>query len=381
MLQRGFVQEYIPKLQGAMIAYLLECPEQEIRKIEKEQFDRICKNLDTLLQRVYTVYERYKIMENFQLSMNAIVFKSQYLQRRIQGIKALNDICKNVKFGFTRVIDQDLLADWLERNNILKNLFGPHKHQQILQRSGPIVKFLYEKAKLKNPEDLNMILEYTKDEQLRPDVYKVLSEISFPLKSPALDYFAQKIATLGPSEICEEALDVIYEPTRYASNNAEEIVKLANVLFGIAFRKDYPVAISEKALNKYAEMVTVLEFDPDKKNILKHCLEDKIMKNENSVIALKLLRKIINQFFINDIPGTNNTRAIIIKWLIEENNFFEEFFAVIINSYLIFLRILKFTMKMQREILHPLVKDIVTQIALMRELNFFSIFWKMQVNR
>ena len=327
MLHRKFAQDYIPKLQQAMINYLLTCPEQEIRKIEKEQFDRICKNLDTLLQRVYTVHERYKIIENFQLNMNAIVLKSQYLQRRIQGIKAINDICKNVKFGFSRVINQDLLADWLEKNNILNDLFGPHKHQQILQRSGPVVKFLNEKIKLKNPNDLDLIWEYTKDEQLRPDVFKILSEISFPLKSQELDYFVQKIALLGPTELCEEALDVIYEPTRYETNNMEQIIKLANVLFGIAFRKDVSLAICEKALNKYAEIVSVLDFDPDKKNILKNCLEEKLIKNENSIMALKLIKKIISQF---DISGISNTKETIINWLILDNNFLEEFFAVII---------------------------------------------------
>ena len=274
---RKFAQKYIPQLQEAIISYFTTAPDVEIRKVQKERLDKTIKNLENLLRRVYTVFDRHQIVELFELNIYTSFLKSNYLQRRIEGLKGLIDICRDVQKYCSHAITHDMLTEWLVKQNILEELCGSRKHQQIVQRSAPILSFMYE-AKLLTEKELETIWQYTKDDQLRQDMLKVITEIGFPLQSNELEFFASKIITMEPSEICEEALDIIYEPAKFPGKTVEQLLKYAKLLEEIAFKKTYPIAISEKSLTKYAEVISSLEFDPHKKQILHECVENKLKK-------------------------------------------------------------------------------------------------------
>ena len=260
-----------------MVNYLQNAPDVDIRKVQKERFDKILKNLEALLRRTYTVVERCKIMEHFELNMCTVLLKSNYLQRRIDGLKGINDICKNVSKSVSRTITPVFLSDWLIKHNIVDELLGSRKHLQILQRSSQILSFIYERHLL-DAKILESIWANTKDEQFAQDTLKMIREIGFPLCSPELEFFASRIATMGESEISEEALDVIYEAYRNPEKTVEQLIKYSDMLAQIAFRTDYPLSICEKALNKYAEMISTLAYDPYKKGILLKCVNDMLAK-------------------------------------------------------------------------------------------------------
>lgn len=268
---RRFAQDYIPQLQEAIISYFKACPDVEIRKVQKERFDKTCSNLENLLRRTYTLDETHSIVEHFELNMYTILLKSNYLQRRIEGLKGINDTCKIVKNSSSRSISEEELVDWLIKQNVLDFILGANIHQQIVQRSAPVLSLMFEKKLLK-VKDLDKIWESTKDEQLRPDILKVISEINLPLQSAELEYLGTKVISMAPNEICEEALDVIYEPTRCPVKTTEQLLKYAELMASIAFKKTYPLPISEKALGKYADMISTLEFEPHKMKILQHCV-------------------------------------------------------------------------------------------------------------
>ncbi len=271
MFHRGFAQRYFPRLQAAIVGYFESVPDVEVRKIQKELFDAVSKDLENVLRRVYTVLERHSIQEHFDLSMNTRLLKSGYLQRRIQGLKGVNDVCKSVKMGVTRSISPEFLADWFTSHSVLEELFGPRRHQQLLQRSGTVLKFLYENRLLQQ-KDLEAMWEYSKDEQTRQDLFKVVCEVGFPLHSSELEFFATRIEASKPDELSEEALDVIYEPSRYPHKTVEQLLKFAVVMCKVAFRDDIPPLLAEKALTKYAEMISSLDFTPHKKAVLEHCI-------------------------------------------------------------------------------------------------------------
>ncbi len=260
-----------------MINYFENAPDVEVRKIQKERFDKTLRNLENLLRRMYSVIERCKIMGRFELSMCTILLKSNYLQRRIDGLKELNDIVKFVMKGVTRALTPEGLSDWLAKHDIIDELLGPKKHLQTFQRSAQILCFMYER-KLLDQKMMEALWNNTKDEQFAPDTFKVIKEIGLPISSPELAFFAGKIVAMPSSELCEEALDILYEPCRTVDKTAEQLTKYADMLAAIAFRADCPVATAEKALNKYADMVSALPFDPNKKTILAWCVNEMLKK-------------------------------------------------------------------------------------------------------
>lgn len=276
-LHRKFAKQYLLLLNEAIISYFKEAPDVEIRKIQKDKFDKTCKNLGEIPKRFYTYYATMDVVEHFQLFMCSKFLKSNYLQRRIEGIKTLNDTCKNAQKAELFTITAGELAEFLIKNNILDFILGTQVHQQIVQRSGPVLNFLYEKKQLKL-KDIETLLALTKDEQLRADIFKVICEIGLPAESPDLEFIASKIATMNPLDICEEALDVFNEAKKNVNKATEQLLKYAGLLASIAFNNSFPVAISEKALVRYSEMISTLDFDPHKKKVIQQCLNLMIEK-------------------------------------------------------------------------------------------------------
>eukprot|EP00826_Nyctotherus_ovalis_P007306 TRINITY_DN11811_c0_g1_i3.p1 TRINITY_DN11811_c0_g1~~TRINITY_DN11811_c0_g1_i3.p1 ORF type:complete len:175 (-),score=40.22 TRINITY_DN11811_c0_g1_i3:13-537(-) len=144
------------------------------------------------------------------------------------------------------------------KEKIAEELVGPKKHQQILQRSSALLQFIYSNLGF-DERTLEELWEFTKDELLRKDLFKILCEIAFPLHSPELKFFAGKIITMDPSEITEEALNVIFEPYKSPNHTNEQLLKYADMMAEMAFSGRYSLEISESALQKYAGMVSSLD--------------------------------------------------------------------------------------------------------------------------
>jgi hypothetical protein len=290
-LHKNFVKQYLPHLHDAIMTYFKEAPDVEIRKIQKEKYDKTIKHLGNISRRVYTYWNSFNSLDHFDLSMSTKFLKSNYLQRRIEGIKTLNDVCKNTQKPQLFKITTDELAEYLIKNNILDCILGTQVHQQIVQRSGPVLNFLYERKQLKL-KDIETLLALTKDEQLRADVFKVICEIGLPAESPDLEYIASKIATMNPTDICEEALDVFNEAKKNVNKATDQLLKYAEIMSSIAFNKNFPPGISEKALVRYSEMISTLDFDPHKKKVIQQCLNLMIEK----VRLLLYMNRMIIQF-------------------------------------------------------------------------------------
>jgi ubiquitin carboxyl-terminal hydrolase 34 len=276
-LHRRFAVRYIPELQEAVIKYFESTPDTEVRKIQKDQLERIMKNLYNLLKRVYPIKEKYRITEHFSLSISTIMLKSNYLQVRIDGLKNLNGIIKDVERSLSHTITAKDLAEWLEKQEILEEVLGPKKHPQILQRSNYLISFLHGQHLL-DDKALEKIWALTSDESFQQEVFKVLQEISFAPDSSEFAFFAHKISEMSPLALNEKALDVICDGKKIAEKLPELLLKYADILAKIAFEDGYPIAISEKALNKYVIMLTDLPFDPFKCDVLKKCIYEMLEK-------------------------------------------------------------------------------------------------------
>ena len=120
--------------------------------------------------------------------------------------------------------------------------------------------------------------ECIQDEQLRPDILKVIIEVNFPVNSPELEFFLAKIKEMSPSIMCEEVIDIVCNTKKQTENFPNEIFNYSEILSKIIIRQDYSLNIREKALTSYAEMLNELPFEPYKKNILDKCVHEMLTK-------------------------------------------------------------------------------------------------------
>eukprot|EP00831_Metopus_contortus_P064478 TRINITY_DN57707_c0_g1_i3.p1 TRINITY_DN57707_c0_g1~~TRINITY_DN57707_c0_g1_i3.p1 ORF type:complete len:161 (-),score=45.24 TRINITY_DN57707_c0_g1_i3:99-581(-) len=139
--------------------------------------------------------------------MYVMMIKTGYLQRRIDGLKGINEIIKSSNKGILRYYSSQNIVDIILKEKILEEIFGDKKHQQLVQRSSEILNLLFE-MKLLSHEILDRVWELTKENQIRVDVINALIETSLPFQSEELEYLVKKVVSMDPTEICDEALDL-----------------------------------------------------------------------------------------------------------------------------------------------------------------------------
>ena len=82
-------------------------------------------------------------MERLNLDITLMCLKSNFLERRIHGIKSLAESLKGLKYARGSKVTGEYMLEWINNNKILELIFNQKNyHVQIIQRSKEILKFL-----------------------------------------------------------------------------------------------------------------------------------------------------------------------------------------------------------------------------------------------
>lgn len=132
-LHKGFAEDYVPKLRDAVSSCILNAPAQSLRDIRKERIDGIIRALDCLMKRVYKKEDREKKINVLKLDFALLCIKSPFLERRIQGIKEISGVIKDVRVFGSKSFSQEFLVDWVRSNNVFEFIFSiKHCHIQLV---------------------------------------------------------------------------------------------------------------------------------------------------------------------------------------------------------------------------------------------------------
>lgn len=99
---KAVIAEYAPKLIAASTRRLLSAPGRALRDVRREHIEAIVKAVESLSRRVVEKAEREKQMEILKLEVALLCLNSSYMERRIQGIRDLNQIIKNNRISSSR---------------------------------------------------------------------------------------------------------------------------------------------------------------------------------------------------------------------------------------------------------------------------------------
>eukprot|EP01083_Nonionella_stella_P096239 270468_1 len=128
-LSRTFSDEFISALQMETFAMFLRLSDAELRNLTKKQLDDATGCIERLLKRIMTGSDVSEKIEEFMLSMALKRVKSANIERRLNGLAYLGDVCLAVRRGNTWLEADDLLS-WIRDNLLLEFLFGPNSHPQ-----------------------------------------------------------------------------------------------------------------------------------------------------------------------------------------------------------------------------------------------------------
>lgn len=183
--------------------------DKALRDVRKEQVDGIIKSIDNISKRFMSKQERTEMSEILRLQLCKRSIGSNFLDRRIQGMKDLNSVLKsNTGYGASKTFSTEYLLDWLVKNDVF-NLIWDHKktHNQLVQRSDEIFKFLLKEDKLSD-ELLNMFWSLTKTE-MQSDVIKIINDCSYYLKAPQITFFIDEITSQQTDKLSNAEFDLL----------------------------------------------------------------------------------------------------------------------------------------------------------------------------
>ena len=125
---KDFIQEYAPKFVEVCMKRLRDAPEKSLRDVRREKIEGIIKSIDNFQRRLISKDEREKMTEILKLEVSMMCLKSSYLERRIQGIRDLNQIIKNLRmFNNNKNFTPQFLIDWMFNNGVFNILFDTKK--------------------------------------------------------------------------------------------------------------------------------------------------------------------------------------------------------------------------------------------------------------
>jgi len=117
------------------IKALRDAPEKSLRDVRREKIESIIKSIDCFQRRLISREEREKQTEVLKLEISLVCLKSSYLERRIQGIRDLNQIIKNLRMfsSNNKAFTAHFLITWMQENGVFNILFDPKRtHLQIV---------------------------------------------------------------------------------------------------------------------------------------------------------------------------------------------------------------------------------------------------------
>jgi hypothetical protein len=103
-----------------------------------------------------------------------------------------------------------------------------------VQRSPDLVKLFITDDKL-FPEELELIWNATNlGEAIKNEIYKVIKEISSPMKYDQTEFIVDKIDKIPDSKVVAEELDVLFVMGKFTKGTARYSIKICELLWKIA---------------------------------------------------------------------------------------------------------------------------------------------------
>lgn len=107
---------------------LLVTSDQALRDVRKEQVDGIIRSVESISRRFMKKEAREKQTEVLRLELCNKSLISNYLERRIQGIRDLSQLIKsNSLYSSSNTFTTDFLIEWMSKNDVFSTIWDHRK--------------------------------------------------------------------------------------------------------------------------------------------------------------------------------------------------------------------------------------------------------------
>eukprot|EP00124_Ichthyophonus_hoferi_P001426 Ihof_evm2s74 gene=Ihof_evmTU2s74 len=319
-LTEYYAENFIIPFYNAVVNHMLTASTDELKTIPNMLISTILSMLQGLVQRV-DPSRAMQIHDRFHLEMAYHNLLSSNLEKRIAGIVEIKEACTSAQTNSNYIefyrgipphrpnentlgwpwLDEPHMAQWLSDKEILRHIFGPNMHAEILRRSHDIVKFaaLYHTL---TKDDIDRIWEAAKGqhESVRHWIYLIIPEVAQTMDEEPLLYTFKLMSHMPPCDYDLHAISMVQRFTICAITNLSN-KKCQLHPFGLtiywSLLQDETIGRSKEvtslALQNLGTLLNWRLLNQFKLQYLSPCLKQ-IKEGRSVVMSLRILSKIIS---------------------------------------------------------------------------------------
>jgi hypothetical protein len=92
---KSFIDHYLNRLKDAVEQHIITAEEKKVRLMKRERTDELVQNLwDKLMARQYPFFTTQVQKNIFMLNIGVMFMKQNFLEKRIEGAKLVDGVCK-----------------------------------------------------------------------------------------------------------------------------------------------------------------------------------------------------------------------------------------------------------------------------------------------
>lgn len=266
VLHKKFIEEQGPGIAQAIKDRLINTNDKALRDVRKEQVDAIIRSIDNISKRFLKKEERTKQTEVLRLDLCNKSLVSEYLERRIQGIRDLSTLVKNNSImSSSNTFTTDFLIEWMRNNDVFATIWDPRKtHLQIVQRTNEIFKLLVKDDKM----DLDLMKLFwslaKSDHTYQVEVFKIISEANHYLKLTHIEFFFNELTQQPAEKLTMAEFDCLCDLGKYCHDPGFK-TKVDDFFWVVIINaSNYSENLVDTCIKKYSEMVRSQPLDRKK---------------------------------------------------------------------------------------------------------------------
>ena len=222
-LHYHFAKDFLGNFIKFELDYLLDISLLDKRNFKRDKVDKIIKNIQDMLFKVYFETDVNSFMDNFGIEFGSNCIKSPMLDKQIFGLKIITDTlskinrintCSTVSLANEKHIPLQVLLSKILSFNILDLILNAHN--EIIKNAGDLIKILLSNKSL-TIEDVEKI--WLSAQKADPDKKTILYKI-LQLNSSSFPY-----------DLAKEFLQKLLKLPEDKLNTFDLEVKLLNYLF------------------------------------------------------------------------------------------------------------------------------------------------------
>ena len=238
--------------------------------------------------------KKISFMDEISFKIALKMIKTSYFDKRLQGVKTLTEYINN---KLTNKEIEKYLSELIQKNEIIKEIFGPNYHSQIISKSNDILSFLAKNNKL-TEDDIKLIWDCTQrgDLEAKLTILKLLSELAKDLDENYINMLLNNIVFNISGKVNQNEMEFIYNLSIQGNNN-ENKIKCCEYLYQCLLKITEISSINDNPISE--KLLSLIDNNEGCLIKLLEMCETDLKNNNSSLIVFAILELLIKKYVIS----------------------------------------------------------------------------------